>query len=98
MKKNTEKKESLTDILEQIDFLLGKQNATESMIDAEDSVKRKLIKNLANRENLKSLQTLLNNLHSSDVADILEALPLDRRLTIWELVKSENDVFWLVWV
>jgi magnesium transporter len=91
MKKNTEKKESLTDILEQIDFLLGKQNATESMIDAEDSVKRKLIKNLANRENLKSLQTLLNNLHSSDVADILEALPLDRRLTIWELVKSEND-------
>ena len=91
MKKNTEKKESLTDILEQIDFLLGKQNATESMIDAEDSVKRKLIKNLANRENLKSLQTLLNNLHSSDVADILEALPLDRRLIIWELVKSEND-------
>jgi len=91
MKKNTKKKESLTDILEQIDFLLGKQNATESMIDAEDSVKRKLIKNLANRENLKSLQTLLNNLHSSDVADILEALPLDRRLTIWELVKSEND-------
>ena len=91
MKKNIEKKESLTDILEQIDFLLGKQNATESMIDAEDSVKRKLIKNLANRENLKSLQTLLNNLHSSDVADILEALPLDRRLTIWELVKSEND-------
>ena len=91
MKKNIEKKESLTDILEQIDFLLSKQNATESMIDAEDSVKRKLIKNLANRENLKSLQTLLNNLHSSDVADILEALPLDRRLTIWELVKSEND-------
>ena len=91
MKKNTEKKESLTDILEQIDFLLGKQNATESMIDVEDSVKRKLIKNLANRENLKFLQTLLNNLHSSDVADILEALPLDRRLTIWELVKSEND-------
>jgi magnesium transporter len=91
MKKNTEKKESLTDILEQIDFLLGKQNVTESMIDAEDSVKRKLIKNLANKENLKSLQTLLNNLHSSDVADILEALPLDRRLTIWELVKSEND-------
>ena len=91
MKKNTVKKESLTDILEQIDFLLGKQNATESMIDVEDSVKRKLIKNLANRENLKSLQTLLNNLHSSDVADILEALPLDRRLTIWELVKSEND-------
>jgi len=91
MKKNTEKKESLNHILEQIDFLLGKQNATESMVDTEDSAKHKLIKNLTNKENIKSLQNLLNNLHPSDVADILEALPLGRRLTIWELVKSEND-------
>jgi magnesium transporter len=91
MKKNTEKKESLTHILEQIDLLLGKQNETESMVDNEDTAKHKLIKNLASKENVKSLQNLLNNLHPSDVADILEALPLDRRLTIWELVKSEND-------
>jgi magnesium transporter len=91
MKKNTEKKESLTHILKQVDFLLGKQNETESMVNNEDTAKHKLIKNLANKENVKSLQNLLNNLHPSDVADILEALPLDRRLTIWELVKSEND-------
>jgi len=91
MKKNTEKKESLTYILEQIDFLIGKQNSIESTIDGEESVKHKLIKNLSNKENIKSLQNLLNNLHPSDVADILEALPLERRLTIWELVKSEND-------
>jgi magnesium transporter len=91
MKKNTEKKESLTHILEQIDLLLGKQNETESMVNTEEIAKHKLIKNLANKENVKSLQNLLNNLHPSDVADILEALPLDRRLTIWELVKSEND-------
>ena len=91
MKKNTEKKESLTHILEQIDLLLGKQNETESMVDNEDTAKHKLIKNLASKENVKSLQNLLNNLHPSDVADILEVLPLERRLTLWELVKSEND-------
>jgi len=91
MKKNTEKKEFLTDLLKQIDVLLGKQNTPEIMADVENSAKHKLIKNLANKENLKSLQNLLNNLHPSDVADILEALPLERRLTIWELVKSEND-------
>jgi len=91
MKKNTEKKEFLTDVLEQIDALLGEQNTPEIMVDVEDSAKHKLIKNLTNKENLKSLQNLLNNLHPSDVADILEALPLERRLTIWELVKSEND-------
>jgi magnesium transporter len=91
MKKNTEKKEFLIDILEKIDFLLGKQNEVENMVDTEDSAKHKLIKNLANKENLKSLQNLLNNLHPSDAADILEALPIDRRLAIWELVKSENE-------
>ena len=91
MKKNTEKKENINDVLEQIDLLLSKNNTLEDIVDAEDSVKHKLIKNLANKENLKSLQGLLNNLHPSDVADILEALPLDRRLTIWELIKSEND-------
>jgi magnesium transporter len=91
MKKNTEKKEFLIDILEKIDFLLGKQNEVENMVDTEDSAKHKLIKNLANKENLKSLKNLLNNLHPSDAADILEALPIDRRLAIWELVKSENE-------
>ena len=91
MKKNTEKKEFLIEILEQIEFLLGKQDTAELMAETEDSIKDKLIKNLTNKENLKSLQNLLNNLHPSDVADILEALPLERRLTIWELVKSESD-------
>ena len=91
MKKNTEKKEFLIDILEKIDFLLGKQNEVENMVDTEDSAKHKLIKNLANKESLKSLKNLLNNLHPSDAADILEALPIDRRLAIWELVKSENE-------
>ena len=70
---------------------MGQQDKSESVIDFADAKKHKLIKNLASKESLKSLQNLLNNLHSSDVADILEALPLDRRLTIWELVKSEND-------
>ena len=91
MKKITEKKEFLIDILEKIDFLLGKQNEVENTVDTEDSAKHKLIKNLANKENLKSLKNLLNNLHPSDAADILEALPIDRRLAIWELVKSENE-------
>ena len=91
MKNNTEKKESLTNILEQIDLLLGKQNSIENNINIEDIKKNNLIKNLTNKENIKSLKNLLNNLHPSDIADILEALPLDRRLTVWESVKSVND-------
>ena len=37
------------------------------------------------------LRQLLEPLHPADVAWILEALPLDERLAVWNLVKSESD-------
>lgn len=37
------------------------------------------------------LRRLLEPLHPADVAWILEALPLDERLAVWNLVKSESD-------
>jgi len=43
------------------------------------------------RQNLVELQRKLEVLHPADVAHILEALPLDDRLTVWQLVKSERD-------
>lgn len=40
---------------------------------------------------LVELQRKLDELHPADVAHILEALPLDERLTVWQLVKAERD-------
>ncbi|MCJ7838752.1 MAG: magnesium transporter, partial [Burkholderiales bacterium] len=37
------------------------------------------------------LRSRLDALHSADVASVLEALPLDERLIIWDLVKAERD-------
>jgi len=37
------------------------------------------------------LQQLLDALHSADIAHILEALPLQKRLAVWQLVKVERD-------
>lgn len=37
------------------------------------------------------MQRKLDDLHSADVAYILEALPLDDRLTLWQLVKADRD-------
>ena len=42
-------------------------------------------------EHLSQLQSKLDDLHSADVAHILEALPLGDRLTVWQLVKAERD-------
>ena len=38
-----------------------------------------------------SLRRILEPLHPADIAWILEALPLDERLAVWNLVKSESD-------
>ncbi|MDX1298361.1 MAG: magnesium transporter, partial [Pseudomonas sp.] len=47
--------------------------------------------NLVHRQNLAELQRKLDELHSADVAHILEALPLGDRQTVWQLVKAERD-------
>lgn len=43
------------------------------------------------QQHLAELQLKLDDLHSADVAHILEALPLGDRLTVWQLVKVERD-------
>ena len=46
---------------------------------------------LQRREALNELRARLEHLHPADVAYILEALPLDERLIVWDLVKAERD-------
>jgi magnesium transporter len=47
--------------------------------------KHKLVEELVHK------QKRLDALHPADVAYILEALPLDERLEVWDLVKAERD-------
>ena len=42
-------------------------------------------------EAVRLLRDVLKPLHPADIAWVLEALPLDERLTVWEYVKSEFD-------
>ncbi|HET7300547.1 MAG TPA: magnesium transporter [Oleiagrimonas sp.] len=37
------------------------------------------------------LRKQLDELHSADIANLLEALPLDERLAVWQCVESERD-------
>ena len=40
---------------------------------------------------LARLRAKLDDLHPADVAHILEALPLDERIFVWDLVKADRD-------
>jgi magnesium transporter len=91
MKNNIERKESLNDLIEQIDELLESSEFYENSNDNSVDEKHALIKNLVSKKNISSLESLLDDLHPADIADILESLPVQKRLVLWDLVKSENE-------
>jgi magnesium transporter len=70
--------------------LLEKQKVVENLVHSNDSRHHDLVESLVHRQHLTSLQTKLKRLHTADVADILESLPLEDRLLIWNQVKEKR--------
>jgi len=83
--------ETLQDRLAQVIDLLHRHKLVEDLTHRQEGMHHDRVENLVHRQNLAELQRKLDELHPADVAHILEALPLDDRLTVWQLVKSEND-------
>ena len=83
--------ESLQDRLAQVIELLHRHKLVEDLTHRQEGQHHDRVENLVHRQNLVELQRKLEDLHPADIAHILEALPLDERLTVWQLVKSERD-------
>ncbi|QGZ31777.1 magnesium transporter [Stutzerimonas stutzeri] len=85
--------ESLQDRLAQVVELLHRHKIVEDLAhrQSQDGQHQAVVENLVHRQNLVELQRKLEALHPADIAHILEALPLDDRLTVWQLVKSDRD-------
>ncbi len=77
--------------LDQVKALLQKHRIVESLVHKQDMPRRELVESLVHKQNLAELQKKLEKLHPADVAYILEALPLEERLVVWDLVKAERD-------
>jgi magnesium transporter len=86
-----ESKESLQESLQQVITLLNKHKLIEELVHKQDMPKHELVESLVHKQNLVELQKRLDALHPADVAYILEALPLEQRLDVWDLVKAERD-------
>ena len=84
-------KESLSESLQQVISLLDKHRLVENLVHNQQMPNHELVESLLHRQNLTELQIKLDLLHPADVAYILEALPLEQRLDVWELVKAERD-------
>ncbi len=88
---NQDSKESLSESLQQVISLLDKHRLVESLVHSQQMPNHELVESLVHKQNLQELQKKLDALHPADVAYILEALPLEQRLDVWELVKAERD-------
>src|SRR5687767_6164733 len=78
-------------LLEQVAELLRRQKLAAELATDDDTPPRERVEDLVHRRDLEALQGELDRLHPADVAYILEALPLDERLIVWDLVKAERD-------
>lgn len=77
--------------LKEITALLQKYKLVEGFVTLEQRNNKALADSSVQKQNLTEIQTLLNQQHPADIALILEALPLDDRLLIWDMVKEEHD-------
>src|SRR5436190_4172359 len=66
--------------------LLKEQHAGSSGIDPPGRAE-----SVVTRQNREELVRKLDRLHAADIAYVLEALPLDERLYIWNLVRASRD-------
>ena len=97
--KSAERSEPRTSVrraLADVTALLRKHRLVEGLvIDQEASEGHTAASELAEssvyKKSKAALQRKLDRLHPADIAYILEALPLDERLYIWDLVKAERD-------
>jgi magnesium transporter len=77
--------------LHEVQELLQKQKVVESLVGRQEMPKHDLVEKLVHKQHLAELRGKLDRLHAADIAYILEALPLEERLAVWDLVKADRD-------
>jgi magnesium transporter len=83
--------ESVQEHLHEIQALLEKQRLVETLVHKQEMPRHELVESLVHKQHVAELQRRLDSLHSADIAYILESLPLDQRLAVWDLVKADRD-------
>ncbi len=86
--------ENVQEHLQQVQSLLDKHVQIDTLMHGRDALNqdtRESLEALSHEQEPTELQNKLGELHSSDIAFILEALPIEQRLLVWDLVKADRD-------
>ena len=84
---------SVQDELAEVTSLLRRHRLVEGLVidQREPGPGRELAESAVYKRSKEALQRTLDRLHPADIAYILEALPLDERLYVWDRVKADRD-------
>jgi magnesium transporter len=85
------RREDFAQHLSEIRDLFARQKRVEAFVHHQEMPRQALVEQLVHKQNLAKLAQKLERFHAADIAYILEALPLDERLMVWDLVKAERD-------
>ncbi len=83
--------EDLQQDLREVQELLRRQRLVEVLVQRQDMPRQELVESLVHKQHIAGLQAKLEAMHPADIAYILEALPLEERLAVWDQVKAERD-------
>ena len=81
--------------LAEVQEILARQRLESELVQREqhavDAQRQAIVEQLVLKQHQTALQARLDQLHPADIAYILEALPREERLIIWDLVRAERD-------
>ena len=83
-------RENIQDYLSDVRNLLARHKLVEDLVHRQDMPHHDLVETLVHKQNMVELQRLLDLLGNQPIARILEALPLDDRQIVWQLVRDER--------
>jgi magnesium transporter len=91
MTEHGEIRPSVHSSLGRVTELLHRHERVENLVQRQSGPRQELVENLVQKLHLVELQKLLDSLHPADVAYVLESLPLEHRLVVWDLVKADRE-------
>ena len=80
---------SVQAVVQRVTELLRKHQ--QDLLSRHESLNAGDVEDLLQSRDLAALRAGLDQIHPADVAYILETLPLEERLVVWDLVKAERD-------
>jgi magnesium transporter len=87
-------KKELEDVqvdLHVVQEFLRRHRLVESLVERQETPKHEQVESPEEKQNLAQLRAKLDSMHPADIAYVLESLPLEERLAVWNLVKADRD-------